>query len=42
MIHGVQRRAKTFPMDCKYCEQRIFFFSCDCGSLVLFERLGPP
>ena len=42
MIHGIFCHMKTFPLNCRYCQQRIFFFSCDCGSRVLFDELGPP
>ena len=42
MIHGFHCRTKTFPSSCKYCQRRIFFFSCYCGSRVLFDDLGPP
>ena len=41
-MHGVYCKTKTFPLKCKYCQQQIFFFSCDCGSRVLFDELGPP
>jgi len=26
-------------MNCKYCGQQIFYFSCDCGSKVFFDEL---
>lgn len=42
MIHGYRCGANTFPLQCRYCGERIFFFSCDCGSRVLFDELGPP
>ena len=42
MMHGVYCKTITFPLKCKYCQQQIFFFSCDCGSRVLFDELGPP
>ena len=42
MIHGCHCHTHTFPLNCRYCRQRIFFFSCDCGSRVLFDELGPP
>lgn len=41
-MHGYWCNTKTFPLDCKYCGSRIYFFQCDCGSRVLFEDLGPP
>ena len=42
IMHGVYCKTTTFPLKCKYCQQQIFFFSCDCGSRVLFDELGPP
>ena len=41
-MHGVSCKTITFPLKCKYCQQQIFFFSCDCGSRTLFDELGPP
>ena len=41
-MHGIYCKTVTFPLKCKYCQQQIFFFSCDCGSRVLFDELGPP
>ena len=40
MIHGLHCKTNTFPLNCRYCGERIFFFSCDCGSRVLFDVLG--
>ncbi|MDE2637747.1 MAG: hypothetical protein OXI30_15400 [Chloroflexota bacterium] len=34
--------SKTIPITCKHCGDRIFWYSCDCGSSVLFDELGPP
>ena len=34
--------AKTYPITCKYCNESVYYFSCDCGSGVFFEELGPP
>lgn len=42
MIHGYLCNAKTFPLNCRYCDMRIFYFSCDHESKVFFEDLGPP
>ena len=33
---------KTFPLKCRYCGSRIFFFQCDHESRVLFDALGWP
>lgn len=41
-MHGWWCNARTYPLNCKYCGERIFHFSCDCGSSVLFDELGPP
>lgn len=42
MMHLIYCNRQTIPLKCKYCQQPIFFFSCDCGSRVLFDELGPP
>ena len=42
MIHGWWCRTRTFPTKCRYCQQEVFFFSCNCGSAVFFDQLGPP
>ncbi len=42
MVHGPLCNAKTFPMICGDCGNVFFFFSCDCGSRVRFDKLGPP
>lgn len=41
-VHGTWCNTKTFPMTCKHCRDRVFFFHCECGSRVLFDDLGPP
>lgn len=41
-VHGYLCNSKTFPLNCKDCGDRIFFFQCDCGCRVLFDDLGPP
>ena len=33
---------KTYPTRCKYCQKRVFYFSCDHGSKVFFDKLGHP
>ena len=40
--HGWWCNSKTYPLTCKHCGDEIFYFSCDCGSSVLFAALGPP
>lgn len=41
-VHGYWCDTKTFPLTCKDCGDRIFFFQCGCGCRVLFNYLGPP
>jgi len=33
---------KTFITQCPDCKRDVFFFSCNCGSLVYFDELGFP
>ena len=40
--HGYWCNTRTFPMSCKACGSRIFFFQCDHDSRVLFDELGWP
>ena len=40
--HGVECRTRTFPTKCSNCGDAVFFFSCTCGSRVLFDQLGWP
>lgn len=40
--HGQNCKTKTYPMTCKYCGQKVFYFSCTCGSKVFFDDLGKP
>lgn len=40
--HGWWCNARTYPTRCKYCGERVFFFTCDCGSKVFFDELGWP
>ncbi len=43
MNHGLDCDAKTIPnYTCRYCGEKAFFFSCDCGCRVMFDELGPP
>ena len=39
--HGPRCNARTYPTTCRRCRSRVFYFSCDCGSLVFFDNLGP-
>jgi len=40
--HGWWCNARTYRTRCKYCGESVFFFTCDCGSKVLFDELGWP
>lgn len=40
--HSKRCNAKTVPMNCRYCGQEVFYFTCNCGSKVFFEELGDP
>ncbi len=40
--HGWWCNSSTYPTRCKYCGGQVFYFSCDCGSKVFFDDLGPP
>ncbi len=41
-IHGVWCNTRTFPARCRYCQQSVFYFHCDCDSKVFFDSLGWP
>lgn len=40
--HGPWCNSKTYPTRCKYCGERVFFFTCDHGCKVFFNELGWP
>ena len=40
--HGVDCQTRTFPTKCSNCGDRVFYFSCSCGSQVFFDELGFP
>ena len=40
--HGVDCDARTFPTMCNLCGEKVFYFSCSCGSKVFFDDLGIP
>ncbi len=42
MAHGSWCNSVTWPTKCSQCDQRVFFFRCDCGSRVFFDKLGAP
>ena len=41
-IHGFWCDSKTFPTKCSHCKEAVYYFSCNCGSRVFFDQLGPP
>ena len=41
-VHGAWCNTRAFRMNCNYCGDQVFYFSCDCGSRVLFDHLGKP
>ena len=40
--HGWWCNSRTFPTTCKHCGEKVFYFSCDCGSKLFFDKLGYP
>ena len=34
--------AKTYPITCRVCGEKVYYFSCDHGAKVFFQELGPP
>ena len=41
-IHGSWCNSVTWRTKCRSCKEQVFFFQCDCGSGVFFDKLGPP
>lgn len=41
-VHGYWCGSRVFPIKCKYCGDRIYLFTCNCGCRVLFAELGSP
>lgn len=41
-IHGWWCNTKTYPTYCPSCNRRVFYFSCNCGCSVFFNKLGKP
>lgn len=39
-IHGIDCDTQTFPTKCNYCGEKVYYFSCTCGSKVFFNELG--
>lgn len=42
IVHGRWCNTKTFPLNCRYCGEQVFYFSCDHESRVFFDELGDP
>ena len=40
--HGWWCNTKTYPTNCPSCNQPVFYFSCDCGCRIFFNKLGQP
>src|SRR5579871_2050989 len=40
--HGWWCHPRVWPMLCRYCGQRVFFYQCDHESKVFFDDLGDP
>ena len=40
MAHREWCNKKTHQTTCKYCRKKVYYFSCDCGSKVFFDKLG--
>jgi len=40
--HGPYCRTYAQPTTCKFCKEQVWFFACNCGSMVFFEQLGAP
>jgi hypothetical protein len=41
-VHGAWCRVRVWPTQCPSCGTRVFFLTCDHGSKVFFDELGPP
>ena len=41
-IHGWWCNTKTYRTRCPTCNQSVFYFSCNCGCSVFFNKLGKP
>jgi hypothetical protein len=42
VVHGEWCGTKTWPTSCPSCSAQVFYFSCNHGSRVFFDELGPP
>ena len=40
--HGPWCGGRARPWSCRYCKRKIFWFTCDHGSVRPFDELGPP
>ena len=41
-VHGLWCNSVTWRTKCRSCKEQVYFFQCDCGSGVFFDKLGPP
>lgn len=42
VVHGEWCGTRTWPTHCSSCSGEVFFFTCEHGSKVFFDELGPP
>lgn len=42
VVHGEWCGTRTWPTHCSSCSGEVFFFTCNHGSKVFFDELGPP
>ena len=42
VVHGKWCGTRTWPTSCSSCSAEVFYFSCNHGSKVFFDDLGPP
>jgi len=40
--HGPWCNTRTWPTRCRYCSEKVFFYTCSHGSKVFFDELGWP
>lgn len=40
--HSLGCHSKTFRMKCPGCQRKVFYYTCEHGSRVFFDELGPP
>ena len=40
--HSSSCLTRAFKTSCRYCDEKVYYFFCTCGTKLLFESLGPP